>query len=458
MKRRNFLRNTLKTSLGFGAGLTILSGDASAQGTAANSKINIALVGCGGRGSQLLHGFDYPNNSRITGFQEFDDVNVLYCCDVQKGRGEAAAKKSNSKYEPEMRKVLDNKSVDAVICALPDHWHALGAILAMQAGKDVYTEKPASQSGWEGQKMVETARKYKRICQHGTQNRSAPYNIQAKKYIQDGKLGNIHLCKVFNQKQEMNSFKIKTGEAVPEGLNWSAWLGPAAERPYSSTVLNRNWHELWDFSSGDLLNDGVHQIDLARWLVGKEIPKSAYAVGGRFSDPKSDAQTPDTLTASYEYDDMTFVVEESLYTGYILKIDAAVRQTDTFPYWLQCATRIEIYGTKGVMMVGRHGGGWQVFGRPKDRQPVAAAQGFGRFPEPEHKRNFLDCIKTRELPNGDIEKGHRSTALVHYSTISYRLGGVKLDIDTATGVPKNQEAMRYWKRDYRAPYIVPEEV
>ncbi|MDR1494099.1 MAG: Gfo/Idh/MocA family oxidoreductase [Planctomycetaceae bacterium] len=463
MKRREFLKKGTQTSLGFGIGLTILSGKSVAD-TSANNKINIALIGCGGRGTSLLHGFDYGNNTHIAGFQEFDDVNVAYCCDLRKERGEKALAKvteknnANAKYVSDMQTVLDDKSVDAVVNALPDHWHALGAILAIQAGKDVYTEKPASQSGWEGQKMVEAARKHKRIVQHGTQNRSAPYNIAAKKYIDEGKLGTIHLCRVFNQKHEMNSFKIKTGEPVPEGLNWSAWLGPAEDRPYSSTILNSNWHELWDFSSGDVLNDGVHQIDLARWLIGKEIPKSAYAVGGRFTDPNSDAQTPDTLIASYEFDNLTFTVEETLYTNYILKIDGTVRQSDMFPYWMQCATRIELYGTKGLMIIGRHGGGWQVFDRPKDRQPVVKAQEFGRFPDVEHKRNFLDCIRSRELPNADIEKGHRSTSLVHYSTISYRLGGVKLDIDETTGVPKNSEAAQYWKRDYRAPYVVPEEV
>ncbi|MDR0522584.1 MAG: Gfo/Idh/MocA family oxidoreductase [Planctomycetaceae bacterium] len=458
MKRRDFIGKSIAGSLGFGAGLTLLSGAASAQGTAANSKINIALIGCGGRGTQLLNGFDYPNNSRMKGFREFDEVNVLYTCDLQKGKGESAAQKSGAKWVPEMRTVLDDKSVDAVVCALPDHWHALGAILAMQAGKDVYTEKPASQSGWEGQKMVEAARKYKRICQVGVQNRSAPYNFAAKKYIEEGKLGTIHLCRVFNQKQEMNTFTINE-EPCPAGLNWSAWLGPAKERPYSSTILNRNWHELWDFSSGDVLNDGVHQIDLARWLCGVGIPKTAYCTGGRYTDTKkSDAQTPDTQIASYAYDNLTFTVEATHYTGYILKIDSTVRQTDMFPLWMQCSTRIELYGTKGVMFVGRHGGGWQVFERPKSRQPFVAAQEFGRFPDNEHKQNFLDCIKSRELPNADILQGHISTSLVHYATCSYRLGGVKLDIDTETGVPKNPEAAQFWKRDYREPYVIPEAV
>lgn len=305
--------------------------------------------------------------------------------------------------------------------------------------------------------MVEAARKYKKICQVGLQNRSAPYNIAAKKYIEDGKLGTIHLVRVFNQKKEMNSFKIKP-EPVPEGVDWSAWLGPAKDQPYSPVLINYNWHERWDFSGGDVQNDGVHQIDLARWLAGVEIPKSAYAVGGRYTDPDSDAQTPDTQIASYEYDNLIFTIEATHYSGYILKIDSTVRQSDMFPYWQQCSTRIELYGTKGVMFVGRHGGGWQVFDRPKSREANVVAQEFGRFPEPEHKRNFLDCIKSRALPNCDIEKGHRSTSLVHYSTVSYRLGGKRLEIDTTTGVPKNPEAAQYWKRDYRAPYVIPEEV
>ena len=455
MKRREFI----KTGIGFGAGLTILNNAASVRSAVANEKIGLALIGCGGRGTQLLHGFDYPNNSRITGFQEFDDVNVLYCCDARKDRGEKAAEQAKAEYVNDMRTVLDDKAVDAVICALPDHWHALAAILACQAGKDVYTEKPASHSAWEGQKMVEAARKYKRIVQHGTQNRSAPYNIEAKKFIEDGKLGSIHLCRVFNQKREMNSFKITTGEEIPVGLNWSDWLGPASERPYSSTILNYNWHELWDFSSGDLLNDGVHQLDLARWLIGKEFPKSAYAVGGRFTDPNSDAETPDTLIATYEFDDLTMIAEETLYSDYILKIDSTVRQADMFPYWMQCATRIELYGTKGLMMIGRHGGGWQVFVRPKDRQPAVSASMHGRFPDVEHKRNFLDCVRSRELPNADIEIGHRSTLLVHYSTISYRLGGEKLSINQDYGtIENNPAAAKYWKRDYRNPYEIPENV
>jgi len=404
-----------------------------------------------------LHGFDYAPG-RMTGFQEFGDVSVLYCCDTQRRRGEMAAERAQAKFAGDMRTVFDDPSVDAVINATPDHWHALGTILACQAGKDVFVEKPASHSAWEGQKMVEAARKYNRIVQHGTQNRSAPYNMEAKKYIEEGHLGNIHLCRVYNQKRELNSFKI-VAEPVPAGLDWDQWLGPAPERPYSPVIINRNWQELWDFAGGDLANDGVHQLDLARWLIGKEFPKSVYTMAHRYTNPEGDGETSDTLIATYEFDDMIMTAEETLYTDYILKTDPTVRMTDIFPFWMHNSTRIEIFGTRGLMIVGRHGGGWQVFARPQNRQPVVRTEMHGRFPDVEHKRNFLDCIKSRELPNADIEIGHRSTLLVHYATMSYRAGGEKLSINQEDGtLLGNPVAAQYWKREYRAPYMVPENV
>ncbi|MDR1958274.1 MAG: Gfo/Idh/MocA family oxidoreductase [Planctomycetaceae bacterium] len=437
----------ISSRLGFGAGLTILSGAASAQGTAANNKINLSLIGCGGRGTDLINGFHK---------REQQDVHVVSCCDIRKDRGERAAAAVGAKYTDEMRAVLDDKSVDAVVVALPDHWHALATFWACQAGKDVYVEKPASHSAFEGQKCVEAARKYKRIVQHGTQNRSAPYNFAAKKYIEDGKLGDIHLCRVYNVKA-YGGLNIKPDERIPEGFDYDRWLGPVPMRPYSSAVVGHGWHHLLDFSAGDMADDGIHQFDLARWLIGKEIPKSVYSAGGRFAQ-KDDADVPDTLISSYEFDDMTVTFELASYPGYMFKIGN--RNEDLFPYpWMQCATRIEIFGTKGLMVAGRHGGGWEVYDRPKNRQPVVRDLQHGRFPDPEHKENFLQCLRSRELPNADIEKGHRSTMLVHYATISHRLGGVKLDIDTEDGTIKNHpDAAKYWKREYRKPYEITEEV
>jgi len=449
MNRREF---TKTTTLGFGVGLTLLNGTASVFGAAANEKINLGFIGCGGRGQQLLGDFIARN-----------DVNVLHCCDPYRQRAEGAVglvENSVLKTKPtlstDLRTVLDDPKVDAVVCALPDHWHALASILACQAGKDVYTEKPASHSAWEGQKMVEAARKYKRIVQHGTQCRSAPYCLAAQKYIADGKLGKIHYVRVYNMKEWVN-FTLAPTTAVPEGVDWDSWLGPAPMRPFSPSYASA-WHHIWDFSSGDMINDGIHQLDLARMLIGKELPKSAHCVGGRFNSP-GDAETPDTQIVTWEFDDLIMSFDLTLYTPYMLKIDPEVRNNDMYPYWLQCATRIEIYGSEGLMMVGRHGGGWQVFVRTKDREPVVTDSMYGRFPDPEHKENFLACVRSRALPTGDIEIGHRSTLLAHYATISYRLGGQKLMIDPKTEkILDNPEAMKLFKREYRKPYEIPENV
>ncbi len=449
MNRREFMNRTGTAAIA-GSGITVLTNPGSVKGTPANNKVNLAFCGCGGRGRQLLGGF-----------LERDDINIITCCDPMQFRMEQALKTAEEagahpKLEQNFRKVLDDKSVDAVISATPDHWHALITVLACQAGKDVYIEKPASHSAWEGKKMVEAARKYKRIVQLGTQNRSAPYNISAKKYIEDGKLGRIHFARIVNMKQWSN-FDMKPVQPIPDGFNWDLWSGPAPLHDYRPTYFS-GWHHFWDYSSGDIINDAIHQIDLGRWLIGKEFPKSAYSVGGRFNTSGA-CETPDTQMSTFEFDDMILTVELTLYTPYMLKTDPIVRQNDMFPYWMQNATRIEIYGDKGLMIAGRHGGGWEVYDRPKDRKPVVKASEYGRFPDPEHKDNFLSCVRSRELPNADIEKGVRSTLLPQLATISYRLGGMKINVNPANGTILNcPEAEPYYKRTYREPFVVPDNV
>ncbi|MDO5565823.1 MAG: Gfo/Idh/MocA family oxidoreductase [Planctomycetia bacterium] len=451
MNRREFLHRTSATGLGTGLGVTILSNPGSVKGTPANEKVNLAFLGCGGRGTYLAKGF-----------LERDDVNIVACYDPNHDRAELfskvpADKGQKTKVAKDMREVLDDKSVDAVVSATPDHWHALITVLSCQAGKDVYIEKPASHSAWEGWQMVQAARKYKRIVQHGTQNRSAAYNMKARKYIEEGKLGKVHFARIYNMKSWPN-LPLSPECDPPAGFDWNTWSGPAPLHHYRQ-IYTRYWHHFWDYSSGDIINDAIHQIDLCRMLINKEFPKSVYCVGERFNSQGA-AQTPDTQVATFEYDDMLVTFELTLYTPYMLKIDPEVRNNDMFPYWPQCATRIEIYGEKGVMIIGRHGGGWQVFERTKQREPVVTSQEYGRFPDPEHKENFIHCIRTRETPNADIEIGFRSVLLAQYATISNRLGGQKIVVDAKNngaivGCP---EAAPYYKRTYRAPFVVPDQV
>jgi len=451
-ERSDLSRRVFLAQGGIAAGLTILPSAGSVYAAQANDRVNLAMVGCGGRAGGLA-----PD------FVKRGDCRVLYCCDPDLPRAEALAKTLTElqggaapQVTADFRRALEDREVHAVVSATPDHWHAPSTVWACQAGKDVYVEKPASHNAWEGRKMVEAARKYGRVVQIGTQNRSAPYNFEAKAYLASGKLGKIHFCRIFDQKYWGNFPPVPDGEP-PAGLNWDIWNGPAPEARYNQN-FHRNWHHFWRYSGGDIANDSSHQIDLARWLLGVTYPKTVYSVGGRFNEEGA-AETPDTQIAVYEFDGLTVSFELTLYTPYMLKIDPEVRNNDMFPLWQHCATRIEIYGSEGVMFVGRHGGGWQVFVRPKDRQPVVAAQAYGRFPDPEHKENFIACIRSRNRPNADVEEGHISALWIHYANISYRLGGMRLTIDPRTEqVLQPAEAAPLWKRTYREPFVIPETV
>ncbi|MCA9230566.1 MAG: Gfo/Idh/MocA family oxidoreductase [Planctomycetales bacterium] len=450
---KNITRRSFNKAGAVAAGITILANSKSARGTPANEKLILGLIGCGGRGPYLAQGF-----------LERRDCEFAYMADVDASKlssrvgpiAEAQAGKAPQQVQ-DFRKMLDDQSLDAVVVATPDHWHALASIWACQAGKDVYVEKPITHSCWEGRKMVEAARKYGRIVQGGFQNRSAPYNMEAKQYILDGKLGDVHLCRIYNQKPPWGNCPVVEDSNVPAGLDWDMWNGPAPEHAYNSS-MHSCWHHQWRYSGGDIANDASHQIDLARWLLGVDYPKSVYSTGGRF-DVQSAAESPDTQIALYDYDKLLVSFELTLFAPYILKTDSVVRDNDMFPYWLQNSTRIEIFGTEGMMIIGRHGGGWQVFVRPQNRQPVVKDQMYGRFPDPEHKENFFSCIRSRELPNADVLESHLSCAMIHYANCSYRLGGQKLTIDpTSEFFTNSDEGNSLLRREYREPWVIRDEV
>ena len=444
INRRRFIKRATSASATFVATTAVVGTRAAPP----SETINLAVIGVRGRGSQLAQDFAARSDCRVT-----------YLCDVDQSlladRAAAVnAKQSHvSQTVDDFRRALDDSDVDAVIVATPDHWHALATVWAAEAGKDVYVEKPISHSPWEGRQMVNAASRYQRVIQVGTQNRSAPYNMKAREYIKSGKLGTVHMVKVFNQKHWPNRAAEADG-ATPAALDWDMWCGPAPERPYNP-VDHGSWNHFWRYSGGDIINDGVHQLDLARYLIGKHYPKSVYSTGGRYAD-EGVLETPDTQVAVYQFDDLVMTFELTLYTPYMLKTDGELRNSDMIPYWPQNATRIEIYGTKGVMFVGRHGGGWEVYDRPHSRQPVLVHREYGRFPDPEHQQNFIDCIKTRGEPNAPIEQGHLSTLLCQYANVSYRLGGAQLRVDAETETfVDNDAANGMLKREYRAPWVVP---
>jgi predicted dehydrogenase len=419
--------------------------------TSPNDKVVLAFMGVRGRGKELLEGF-----------AKRDDVEVAYLADVDSrilpDRSSLAEKLKGRapKTVQDVRRALDDRSVDAVVMATPDHWHALGTIWACQAGKDVYVEKPASHNIWEGRKMVEAARKYNRIVQSGTQNRSAPYVQQAIDYLASGKLGEVHYVKVFDSKPR-SSIGKQPDKPIPDGVDYDTWLGPAPSRPFNENHFHYAWHWFWNYSGGDIINDGIHQIDMARWVIDRAYPKSVQSTGGIhfFHD---DQETPDTHVVAWDYDGLTMTFEQTLWTPYQQKTPFNERDQDVLPNWPFSGTRIEIYGSKQWMMLGRHGDGWEVFEQSAPNRFHSVAHGYGRQANDRHFANFVDCIRTRTRPNADIEQVHLSTLLCHYANIAYRLGR-KLTIDpTSEGFLGDSQADALVKREYRPPFIVPEVV
>jgi len=453
MRRREFFDRSAKTTIGLAGGVAVLANSGAARATPANDRLVLAMIGVGGgRGHSLA-----------MGFLDRGDCEIGYVCDVNRQLLEPRAKAyaarqggKKPKCVQDFREMLEDTSVDAVVIATPPHWHALATILCCRAGKDVYCEKPQSHNCWEGRQAVEAAREYDRIVQIGTQNRSAPYNQAAKRYLEEGKLGRVHLCRVFEQ-CFVADFQWGADSEPPGTLDWDMWNGPAPERKYNKAI-HIQWRQLWDYSGGQMSYQGIHQVDLARWLCGVDYPSSVYCTGGRYSTQGS-AETPDTQMAVFKFPQMLMTYEQTLHTPYMLRSDNELRNSDIFPHWPQNATRIELYGERGMMCVGRMGGGWQVYVRPKSRKPVVKDQMYGRYPDPPHKENFVQSVKSRMRPNADVEEGHRSMLLVHYANISYRLGARKLRIEAKNEhILDDPEAMGLFKRAYRAPWVIGEDV
>lgn len=444
INRRQFLGQAGMAAMTAGVASTF-----SINAVGANEKVVVGLMGAGGRGTALLEWF-----------AQRPDVEVAYVADPDTGRFTDCVGKIEkiTGKKPvgtqDFRKILDDKNVNALINATPDHWHAPGTIMACQAGKDVYVEKPTCHNLWEGRKMIEAARKYERIVQVGTQNRSADYCYAALEYLRSSDFGDIHFMRVMNSKPRNTIGKLEDGP-VPEGIDYDMWLGPAPMRPFNMNHFHYNWHWFWVYSGGDIINDGVHQIDITRWMSGHTCPKSVYSTGGIFYF-NDDQETPDTHVVNWDFGDMTIAFEQTLWSPYMKKVPMPIRDGAGVPNWHFTGTRIEISGTKQFMYLARHGGGWQAF--DADWNVVKEVRGAFTESNHDHIANFIDCIRSRKTPNADIEQVNLSTALCHYGNISYRLGR-KLFIDEATqSFVNDDEANTYLKRQYREAWVVPENV
>ncbi len=423
MNRRELLQN----SAAIAAGLTYAR---SSFAQAAPQPVRIGIIGMGVRGNQLMREF-----VKVPGVQ----VGAVVDPDGKRVEEAAQWARANTGVTPkttaDMRTVFDDKTIDAVMVTNPNHWHAITAIWAMQAGKDVYLEKPVSHNIFEGQKILEASRKYNRIVQGGTQRRSFGRFRHAVQLIHEGKIGDVYLGKwVFPGRRD--SIGFKPIEPVPGWLNWDLWLGPAQEQPYHANLVHYNWHWFWDFGGGELANNGPHFIDFSRWAMQKELPVKVRSWGGRWGY-KDQAQTPNTQTVEWEYDDGTAMVAElrGLYTPE--------------------PTSWDFYGSKGSMHVASDGRFEITLGRNKNPEPPVDSP-----PDINHYANFIEAVRTRDRSrqSAEIRETVITTAYCHLGNIAYRVGG-ELHFDPHTQRFLNDErANGLLSRRYRAPYVVPENV
>jgi predicted dehydrogenase len=431
----------------------------------ANNRVRVAIIGLRGRGENHIQAYGALPNVEIAALCDVDD-NVMR---------ERLAQVQKLDFRPQtytdIRKVLDDKSIDAVSIATPHHWHALMAIWACQAGKDVYVEKPCSHNLWEGQQIVRAAAKYNRIVQHGTQTRSDPEVMQAVQKMQDGLLGDVYLSRglCFKWRDTIGHTPVSP---VPAGVDYNLWTGPAPLLPFTKNHFHYNWHWFWDYGNGDLGNQGIHQLDIARWGLGLGFPNKISAVGGHFMFD-DDQQTPNTLNCAFQYDRpnakrvlLEFEVRHWITNhegGIGVHVNPAKTAAESAQGGLGPAEGSYntvgniFYGPKGYLAVDNSSGYRTYMGR--EQQPGPSAP---EAPE-DHFANFIACVISRKKQDlrAPIEEGHFSAGLAHLANASYRLGRtLQFDPETQLVIHDDEanRLLREEERGYRAPFVVPAQV
>ncbi len=453
--RRSFIKKTaLGTSaITLGASTIGLSAKSYNAILGANERMNICVIGVRGQGNGHLN--------RWAGMAKEHNVVVKTICDVDENIFAERVSKVNEIQgskpgtQLDMRKVFEDPDIHAVSIATPNHWHALATIWAVQAGKDVYVEKPASHNVWEGRQMIEAARKYNRIVQVGFQNRSISNVRKAMQALQNGAIGEVYMAKGLCYKPR-GSFGRSENSAPPAGLHYDLWLGPAKWRPYNEKRGHYNWHWHWNTGNGDTGNQGPHQFDIARWGMGKdEHPVRIQSAGGYFKYTDCSQETPNTQSSVFEYAD-----------GKILQFETRGLDTNA-----EGKLNVKIgnifYGTEGWMEV--NGSKWQVF--DSKGEPGIGSEGeesnnevLGYLAAPGgggHYANFIAAARSRNKADltCDIYEGFMSSALPLLANISYRLGGVSLDFDPVDEKFINHEGANHMlTREYREPFVVPDRV
>jgi predicted dehydrogenase len=412
--------------------------------SSANDTIRIGVVGFNGRGMNHIQAFGAMANVEIAALCDIDAAVM------EKGvqavtRG---GKKAPATYV-DIRKMLENKSIDAITIATPNHWHTLMTIWGLQAGKDVYVEKPCSYNLFECKQIVAAAKKYgDRIVSHGTQGRAAPAVLEAIEKLRAGVIGDVYLARGLCYKWR-DTIKKTPVEPVPAGVDYDLWTGPAPQREFTRNRFHYNWHWFWDTGNGDIGNQGVHEIDIARWGLGVTYPTKVSAIGGHFMFD-DDQETPNTLVANYEFLSggkkkmMTFEVRH-----WITNDEASIRGAnvtnnvigDTF------------YGSNGYLAVDTEARYATFVGRRQEAGP--ALRGGG-----DTFKNFIEVMRSRKAADlrAPIEEGAISCALIHLANASYRLGRTLNFDEKSMSVAGDKEADAMLTRVYRKPFVVPQTV
>ncbi len=438
--RRDFLKTTVRTAAA-AAAAGASSGPAHGV-TGANERIRVGCVGLRSRGWDHVRGFMKLKGKGV-------DVPVL--CDIDRQILGRCARKlteirgSKPDTHVDVRKLLEDSSIDAIAIATPNHWHALATVWACQAGKDVYVEKPVSWCIREGRKMVEAARKYKRIVQVGQQRRSDPAIRKVAEQIRAGIIGDVYMARSLLFKRR-RSIGVKPTTAPPKHIDFDLWLGPARKVPYHANLVHYNWHWFWEFGNGDIGNSGIHRLDLVRMTLGRTLPIKVSSMGGRFGY-EDQGETPNTQTAIWTYEDGTMIVS-----------DVRGLPTNSEP---GIGSNI-YYGSQGYMAGEQPSidpDGKAYGGLPASQVKQRPVPGTGTE---DHFYNFIEAMRSRRVEdlNCDILEGHLSAVLFHMANISYRLGKtLTFDPKTETFVDEGaKEANQFLTRDYREPFVVPEQV
>jgi predicted dehydrogenase len=418
--RRDFLAQGAALAAGLSAGSYLRAADAP------NKKLAIAVMG-------LSRGMAHVNACL-----GLPDVELAYVCDVDSKRVEKALESiSKSASKParmpqgvkDFRKILEDKNVDVLTVAAPNHWHTPAAILGCQAGKHVYVEKPGSHNVRESEMIVEVARKTNRVVQMGNQRRSWPAIIEAIEKLREGAIGTVRSSRCWYNNKRPSIGKGKE-MSPPAELDFSLWQGPAPERPYLSNVVHYNWHWRWHWGGGELANNGIHALDIARWGLGVDCPKRVTCGGGRYHY-QDDQETPDTTLATFDFGDKVAIWDGS---------SCHQRSAEGLNF-------VTFYGDKGELAMSG-GASYKIF----DLAGKEVSKGNSAGSDRVHFQNFFDCIRSSKRPNSDIEEGQKSTLLCHLGNIAYRLGRT-LTIDPKTReIVGDKEAAALRGREYRKEF------